>query len=972
MPHSSWRRLGLACLLGLLAAASSQTLGELALDEAPRFAPGGAFVLASFVGLGTGSGLLSALLGVLPALSRAPEMGMAAPLLALLMVAEAWGSCLLYRRFGSLIFAVAVYWLTAGLVLDVAIVGGLIGLSADALALFFVQQLFMGLLNALLAEGLLRLPGAASLLPARDEIAPATLQHYMFSRIVFVATLPALVLALLFTRTAYDGELVRSEAHTAGTAQAVSAALRVALVERTNGLQRLARQLEMDWAAGGAEPPARLLALQPAPLGFDDVSFVDLRGRVLARTPGGRRIRETAPGSDLRGRPWLREALDHRRSTTSPLLRSSSPGRREEAILMAEPLLGADGISRGALVASFDPRALAPALTAHEPHGSERTTLLDAAHVVLASLEPSFETGASLLGYLPPPMRLGETTRSLAWKSPVEKGVDGLLGLATHRAAYEGLRPWGLGVLADRDAHDTRRSLVPVAGRILVLFAGMLLLLYAVVARFARRVAGPLLAIDDASGAIAQGRFPEAQALARLFESPIAEIRSMAYRFLTMRDALAYRDPLTGLPNRALFLDRLAQAVAQARRDRQRLAVLRLGLDRFRLVLDTLGHAAGDALLVAVAARLREPVREADTVARLSADEFVVLVRQVHQDGDGARVARKLLDAVRAPFVLESREIVVTASVGLAVYPGDAEHEEALLQNADAAMHRAKEAGGDTYRLYTPTMNDRALEQLALETALRRALGQGEFEVHYQPIVDLAAGRLSGMEALVRWRHPERGLLSPAHFIALAEASGLIVPIGSFVLREAASQVKSWRDLGHGPLRCEVNLSARQFQKADLLDEVALCLEETGLPPEALELEITESTAMHDVAASVSTLHSLRARGVRISLDDFGTGYSSLSYLKTLPVDTVKLDQSFVRDVTKDRGDAAIATAVLTLAHSLNLGVIAEGVESREQRDFLRARGCDTMQGFFFSRPLAAAEMESRLRTGTVLAPVPA
>ena len=369
VPHSSWRRLGLACLLGLLAAASSQTLGELALDEAPRFAPGGAFVLASFVGLGTGSGLLSALLGVLPALSRAPEMGMAAPLLALLMVAEAWGSCLLYRRFGSLIFAVAVYWLTAGLVLDVAIVGGLIGLSADALALFFVQQLFMGLLNALLAEGLLRLPGAASLLPARDEIAPATLQHYMFSRIVFVATLPALVLALLFTRTAYDGELARSEAHTAGTAQAVSAALRVALVERTNGLQRLARQLEMDWAAGGAEPPARLLALQPAPLGFDDVSFVDLRGRVLARTPGGRRIRETAPGGDLRGRPWLREALDHRRSTTSPswlvvpgAARRGHPHGRAPA-------------GRRRDLARRPRRQLRPARTRSRPHGARAPRL---------------------------------------------------------------------------------------------------------------------------------------------------------------------------------------------------------------------------------------------------------------------------------------------------------------------------------------------------------------------------------------------------------------------------------------------------------------------------------------------------------------------------------------------------------------------------------------------------------------------
>ena len=855
--------------------------------------------------------------------------------------------------------------------LDVVIVDRIIGLSVDALALFYVQQLFAGLLNALIAEALLRLPGVASLLPARDEIAPASLQHYVFSRIVFVATLPALVLALLFTRTAYDGALARTEAHTAETAQAVRAALRAVLVERSNGLQRLARQLEMDWASGRAEPGSRLLALKPAPLGFDSVSLVDARGRLLARAAVGGR-RELALGFDRSQPSWLVDAIAHRRSATSTLLLSASRRRDDAALAIVEPLLGPDGAARGALVARFDPRSLAPALAAPGRDASERTTLLDARHVVVASLEPSFDTGTSLLGYLPPPQSLGETTRRLAWTSPREKGIDALLGLATRRAAYESLRPWGLGVLADRRARDTRADLVPVAGRILGLFAGMLLLLYAVVARFERRISGPLLAIDDASGAIAEGRFPEQAALVRLFSSPIAEIRSMAYRFLTMRDALAYRDALTGLPNRALFLDRLAQAVAQARRDRHHLAVLRLGLDRFRLVLDTLGHAAGDVLLVEVAARLREPVREADTVARLSADEFVVLVRQVHEEGDGARVARKLLDAMRAPFVLENREMVLTASVGLALYPGDAELEEALLQNADAAMHRAKAAGGDTYRLYTPTMNDRALEQLALESALRRALGQGEFEVHYQPIVDLGAGRLSGMEALVRWRHPERGLLAPVHFIALAEASGLIVPIGSFVLRQAALQVKAWRDEGHGPLRCEVNLSTRQFQKADLVDEVALCLEETGLPPEALELEITESTAMHDVDASVSTLHALRARGVRISLDDFGTGYSSLSYLKMLPVDTVKLDQSFVRDVTSDRGDAAIATAVLTLARSLDLGVIAEGVESREQLDFLRARGCEVMQGFYFSRPLAASDMGSRLRSGTVLAAVPA
>ena len=392
------------------------------------------------------------------------------------------------------------------------------------------------------------------------------------------------------------------------------------------------------------------------------------------------------------------------------------------------------------------------------------------------------------------------------------------LGLLTRTAAYLRVPPWGFAVLADQPSRETRRALVPVAGRILAFFTGMLLLLYLVVARFAQRVSLPLLAIDEASGAIAEGRFPEQQSLVGLFNSPIAEIRSVAYRFLTMRDALAYRDALTGLPNRALFKDRLAQALAQARRDRQRLAVLRLGLDRFRLVLDTLGHAAGDALLQAVAARLREPVREADSIARVAADEFAVLLRQVHEAEDTARVARKLLEAVRTPVLLEGREIVVTASVGLALFPGDGDRDEVLLGNADAAMHRAKAAGGDTYRLYAPTMNDRALEQLALESALRRALGQGEFEVYYQPIVNTRAGRMTGVEALVRWRHPERGLIGPEEFIGLAEVSGLIVPIGSFVLREAATQVKRWHDLGRGPLRLQVNLSARQFQTPDLVE----------------------------------------------------------------------------------------------------------------------------------------------------------
>jgi diguanylate cyclase (GGDEF)-like protein len=967
VPQTAWWRPALACLLGLLGLVFSEPSVELQLEAAPSFAPGGAFVFASFVGLGTGPGLLSALIAALPLLTSTPQLGPPAVLFALLRIAEPWGTCLLYRRFGSLVFAAAVYWLSAGLLLDLFLLG--VGLPLDLLALLFVRQLFRGLWSGLLAEVLLRVPAVASLLPGHDSLRPASLQHYVFNRVVLVAALPALVLALLFTRTAYDGVLDRLEARTTATAREARALVRASLREREAALQRLARQVEMDWAAGRGEAPARLLALQPAPAGFDDVSFVTADGRVLARSPGGRYLSETAPGTDLGTRAYFRQTRSGLRPASSSLVLTSGETALSPAVVVVEALFDPAGDFRGALVASFDPRALVGLLAAADHSRSERVSLLDAGHTVLTSLDPELATGDSLRGFLPAPSSFSATAPRFTWTPPGAAGPARRMGLHTRRAAYERLEPGGYGLLVDRPGHETRRDLLPVAGRVLALFTLMLLLLHRVVARFAHRVSGPLLAIDEASGDIAEGHFPDQESLLRLFRSPIAEIRSVAYRFLTMRDALAYRDALTGLPNRALFKDRLAQALAQVRRDRQRLAVLRLGIDRFRLVLDTLGHAAGDALLVAVAARLRGPVRESDTVARLAADEFGVLVRHTHEVGETARMADLLLEAVRAPVTLEGREIVVTASVGIALYPGDGDRDELLLQNADAAMHRAKAAGGDTYRLYAPTMNDRAQEQLALEGELRRALGQGEFEVHYQPIVDLRTSRLAGVEALVRWRHPERGLVLPRQFIGLAEVSGLIVPIGSFVLREAAARVKTWHDLGYGPLRLEVNLSARQFQKPDLVEEVSRCLEETGLPPEALELEITESTAMHDVEASVSTLEALRARGVRISLDDFGTGYSSLGYLKTLPVDTVKLDQSFVRDVTSDRGDAAIATAVLSLARSLDLGVIAEGVESHGQVDFLWGHGCHTMQGFFFSPPLHAVDLELRLGAGVCFVP---
>jgi diguanylate cyclase (GGDEF)-like protein/PAS domain S-box-containing protein len=424
---------------------------------------------------------------------------------------------------------------------------------------------------------------------------------------------------------------------------------------------------------------------------------------------------------------------------------------------------------------------------------------------------------------------------------------------------------------------------------------------------------------------------------------------------------IAYHDALTGLPNRLLFNDRLSMALAQAHRHNQRLAVLFLDLDRFKVINDSLGHTLGDRLLQAVGERLVFSVREGDTVARLGGDEFTLLLPGAGRPLDLAKFAEKVLEALKQPFGLEGHELFVTASMGISLYPEDGIDPETLVKNADTAMYRAKDQGRDNYQLYTAAMNATALERLGMENALRKALIQGELEIYYQPLLDLASGTVYGVEALLRWRHPERGLILPAEFIPLAEITGLIVPMGPWILKTACAQAKKWQDAGHPQLCLSVNLSARQFQQPDLVELVTRVLDETGLPPRSLELEITESNAMQNAETTTQTLRALKALGVRLSIDDFGIGYSSLSYLKRLPIDTLKIDQSFVRDMTTDADDAAIVTAVIAMAQTLKLAVVAEGVEVEEQLAFLAARRCDRMQGFLFSRPLPAEDCEKLL-----------
>ncbi|QDZ27703.1 EAL domain-containing protein [Noviherbaspirillum sp. UKPF54] len=419
---------------------------------------------------------------------------------------------------------------------------------------------------------------------------------------------------------------------------------------------------------------------------------------------------------------------------------------------------------------------------------------------------------------------------------------------------------------------------------------------------------------------------------------------------------LAFHDPLTGLPNRRLFNDRLQQAIVARQRKDTPFALMLLDLDRFKTVNDTLGHDVGDALLKAVAARLTSGVRQGDTLARMGGDEFALLSVDIAQPEDTAHIAGKLVDALKAPFQLYGHELYVTGSVGVTLFPSDAADGDALIRNADIALYRAKDIGRNNFQFFTEDMNSAIMQRLQLENSMRSAIERNEFMLYFQPQVDIVSGRISGTEALIRWCHPTLGTVSPAKFIPLAEETGMIVQIGEWVLRTACAQAKAWQRAGT-PMRVAVNLSARQFLHGDLAETIEGILEELQLPPALLEVELTEGILMEDTSQTGAILARLHRMGVQISIDDFGTGYSSLSYLKRLPIQVLKIDQSFVRDIHTDPDDRAIVTAVIALAHSMRLEVVAEGVETREQLSFLREYGCDVMQGYLFSKPVTGDDV---------------
>ena len=430
---------------------------------------------------------------------------------------------------------------------------------------------------------------------------------------------------------------------------------------------------------------------------------------------------------------------------------------------------------------------------------------------------------------------------------------------------------------------------------------------------------------------------------------------------------LAHYDIVTGLKNRAAFHDQLAKQISYADRQKHKLALLYLDLDNFKLINDASGHPVGDQLLKHIATRIKSMIREEDTIARLGGDEFVILLVDINNSKDAAVVAEKVLLEMAKPILLEHTEVVVTGSVGISTYPMDGHDADVLLKNADVAMYRAKEKGRNNFQFYTAEMNDQAEERLKLESDMRKALQRNEFILHFQPQVNLETGRIIGCEALVRWQHPERGLIPPNIFIPVAEESGLIRQLGEWVLYTACMQQKKWHQTELYSICMAVNISGRQFISQQLIFEIKKIIADTEIDPNKLELELTESTIMENVEENITVLQKLHDMGVQLSIDDFGTGYSSMAYLKRFPIDKLKIDQSFVRDIVTDEDDAAIVNATTALGHNLHMQVIAEGVETQEQLQFLKNNGCDEIQGYYFSRPVTADEFTELLRKETNL-----
>ncbi len=783
--------------------------------------------------------------------------------------------------------------------------------------------------------------------------------HIRLLILILVSVMPA------FGIIAYSGIEHRDQAVAAAEKQAL--AIMRGITMRQHELMRQSHEL-LGKLAGD---PALRAAIRQQRCGrmlaerrelyshYTDFFAADARGDIVcSASPEG-------DGVNINDRTYFRRAMESRDFAVGDYQVSRITGK--STINLAYPVLDEGGVIEAVIAVGVDLRWLSELIASAALPSGSILSLVDSAGTILART-PDAE---GLVGRTIP-----ERDRFLALiAGPGQGSIDSVwldgVRRVTHVAPIYGANQGGIymrvGIPHDAvfgEAQDAllRNVLLMLGAAILVLAFGWLASDHLVLRRVrdlrdtARRFgagdfgARPHIAPDG-------GELGE---LASAFDEMAAGLAERQQRI----DYLATRDSLTDLPNRRLFLDRATQALAYAARSERYLALLMINVDRLSVVNDSLGRAQGDALLAAIADRLRACVRQEDTVARFEGDEFTLLLADLERVEHAVSTAAKIAETFSEPLNIGGNELHITVSVGVALYPEDGESVHTLIKYAHSALHRVKAMGGNGLQFYAPQMSVDAAERLRLEQALRRALERDEFELHYQPKVCLRTGRIAGLEALIRWRHPEIGMVAPDRFIPLAEETGLIEPIGAWVLRRACLQIREWQDAGLAPGSVAVNLSARQFWHGGLAAQVSAILEECGVAGEALELEITETAVMRDLEATVVTLLELRDLGAAISIDDFGTGYSSLGYLRRLPLNKLKIDRSFVRDITHDPSAALLTREIVAIAHALNLTVVAEGVEHEAELAFLVQNGCDEVQGYYFSRPLPAADIRHLLEAG--------
>lgn len=882
------------------------------------------------------------------------------------------------RKKQNILLMDGIFWVALGMPMIWLFYHSLLSVDVLFVKLFMLTYSICGLFNTLLASLVLRF------VPLRRWITPditpyvVPLRQTVFELLVTSVLLPSLILT-------YSNSMADSKR---GLDQ-----LSIELTQKTSDLSIdlntfVKQKFELLTDIGSlvtntdtyhSEDLLRDMTAQSTlQYQYRFLFVTDSAGKTVATYPAKNSLGASLVGLDLSNRPFFKDSEPTSQVIVSdPFMESDSILASDTPVSMLKAPILQKGRLVGYVVGALDTQTFNEFLRARSNHGRFETSVTDGHDSLIATTQADGKIGQPYL------LQNGKIlfTFDIKGKPFIWQPENNTLPEVRAWMEFVFIQKHplinGMTLIVQDSGEPYKNGVITFYSRNLQIVLGLSLLTFLLAILVSTRFTRPLSKLaqltthlpnellDQQTMEWPKSSVQEMDSLVHNFRSMTGKIKQMFQEINQVQDTLvhlAHYDSLTELPNRVLLRERLISSLEQAGQHHHPVAILFIDLDRFKIINDTLGHNNGDLLLKKIAERLLHVMPSDVIVGHQGADEFMIILPQLHDNQEVGDVAQMLLDAMKQPFMLGEQELFITTSIGISVSPTDAVDVDTLMKNADTAMYRAKELGGDNYQFYTSAMNDRTYDRLKLENSMRRALEREEFLLYYQPKVDILTRQIVGMEALIRWLHPEWGLVSPGQFIPLAEETGLIIPIGEWALRTACAQNKAWQDAGLPPLRVAVNLSVRQFQIKGLVDMVARVLEETGLDPTYLELEITESLAMNHAEHTIDKMQRLKNLGIQLSIDDFGTGYSSLNYLKRFPVDTLKIDQAFIRDIGADANDERIVKAMITLAHSFQMKAIAEGVETEAQFAFLLELQCDEIQGYLFSKPVPAPAFEQMLR----------